>query len=108
MPILEVIIPAGGSLSAGVDLGTTQPCVIFPPAAWTPANLYFVLSPDNVTYYDAYRLLVGHLAVPVEPTKCITLNTANWPRNVWVKFRSGTPTSPIAQVAERRFRMMVV
>lgn len=101
-------IAAGSSLSDAADLSAGTMYYLIAPDDWDAADLSFQVSEDNVTFYDLFdnkgyevtRLVVTGAAVNTDPT---------WTQAaMWLKLRSGPRVSPVAQDADRVFKLVLV
>lgn len=109
-----VVIANGASLSEAVGpLDGLRLVGIQMPATWTSAELTFDASVDGLTYqsvYDAYGEL--QFATPVEGTYFMMLDIGNlgWigplPQVRYLKVRSGTAGTPVAQGAARTLTLV--
>jgi hypothetical protein len=111
MPVARVtvtfIIPAGQSLSAGVDCSEGYLSRMQMPMEWTPANLSFQISDDNVNYFDLIDHVTGLEAlIPVKAGTARMFQVDQWARGIgWWKIRSGPSVQPVVQQAARTFKV---
>jgi hypothetical protein len=99
-------ILAGQSVSSSIDLSAGIAQFFFMPAAWTPALLSFLISPDNVTFSDLVDTSTREVAINVLPGTGIKVDTL--PAHAgWLKFRSGSRDNPVVQAANRVFTVSV-
>jgi hypothetical protein len=104
--IVQFTIPAGQSLSAGVDCtGGTALNRIQMPAEWNAANISFQISVDNNVYVDVFDDSGHELLFPVVPGTARILTAPLHVRDLigWLKIRSGPRDNPIVQQANRIF-----
>jgi len=101
-------IAAGQSLSDAIDFGQTKPFLIISPPDWTPANLTFQVSIDGTAFFGLHMFASAMRIVGCVPNTAYVLDQELWPKNVWMKFRSGTPESPVIQTAARVFKVLTV
>lgn len=108
IPLYTVVltIAAGQSISAPVDCGLGELVRLYTPAAWTPANLTFALSPDNVLYGDLFDAVGQEQIVAIRANAGMVIGL-QWRAVAWVKFRSGTRDAPIVQTAARQFKLVL-
>lgn len=102
------IIPAGESLSDGVDCGGGNLVRLTMPSAWTPGgNLTFQVSTDGEYYNDFYDARGNEITFTVTPGAAIAvMDVGSWTRILgWIKFRSGTRDHPVVQEEQRDFAM---
>lgn len=106
---INVIIPAGNSISDAVDLTTREPIALICPAAWDVAKLSFQCSLDGSNFYDVSHVLTDQVVtMPIVPGHWVPLDTRIFPPNaIWLKLRSGHPVEPIAQSDDRLFLVVV-
>ena len=102
----SVVIGTGATgQSAEVDLGGFELEAIMMPADWTAANLTFLGSNVSAgTFYDVYDSSGNELTVTAAEDRMIGLTTAH--KDVlkalrFIKIRSGTTATPVAQAASR-------
>jgi hypothetical protein len=112
MPIvvLSATIPAGQSISAPVDFGAGELLRLYMPQAWTPAVLTFQMSPDNILpYADVFYPAGGgrEFQINITPGGVIIVGL-EWRALAWMKFRSGLRAQPVAQVADRDIKLVIV
>jgi hypothetical protein len=109
MPVARTIvtftIPAGQSISGGVDCTEGYLARIQMPPVWTPANISFQISDDNINYFDLIDHSNGLEAqVAVIPGTARMFQSDLWARGIgWWKIRSGSRDGPIVQTADRVF-----
>ena len=94
-------IANGENLSAGVFVGSTIPLRITMPAAWTAAGLTFQVSQDGTTYNNKYDQYNAEFRVEAGASRSIDLDPREWLAAPYLKIRSGTSGTPVAQAAER-------
>jgi len=102
---MDVVIAAAGSLSAAQNLGGRVVTGIFMPATWTAASLTFQASADNVTFVDMHVDGAEYVAT-ADASIYIVLAADNWLGVNFLKVRSGTSATPVAQAAERTLTLM--
>lgn len=95
-------IPAGQSLSNGIDLSAGQLILIVMPPLWTPATLSFKVSTDGSGYNDLY-LGGNEVLFAVGPDRAIMVNVLNFPSLVWLQFRSGKSGFEVKQAQDAVF-----
>lgn len=110
-------IANGASLSGAVDMQSCTPAriIINPSGAasgWTAANLTFQSSEDGVTFGKLTDEFGTEAQVTVDSTAAasgqvtIRLSPGDWWILRWLKIRSGTSGTPVAQGAERTIRVV--
>lgn len=108
LAVLTATIPAGQSLSAAVDVGLGDLVRFYMPPAWSPANLTFQMSPDNVAYSDLFNQdSGGEFMIGVRPNVVIVTGV-QWRALAWMKIRSGTSGRPVIQAQDRVFKLVVL
>lgn len=107
--VVTATIPSGQSLSNGVFLGAGRIVAIEMPAAWDAAGLSFQFCSDNnQTYRDAYAS-GSEVTETVAASRVITgLTSSRYDPALWIKVRSGTAGTPVAQTADRTLRLITV
>jgi hypothetical protein len=104
--IVPAIIAAGDSLSAGADCGVGELVRFYMPNAWTAANVTFQMSPDGIAYSDMVDKSGREIMISIMPNAGIVVDV-QWRALAWLKIRSGTRDKPIAQAAQREFRLII-
>lgn len=94
-------IASAGNLSGAVNLSELVPMAIIMPAAWTAAALTFQASADNSTYNDVYTSGGGEYTVQAAASRFIVLDLTDFVGMRYLKVRSGTSGTPVAQAAQR-------
>lgn len=100
-----VTIANGQSLSAALFIGGNRVVAIEMPAAWTAAGLSFQASADGVTYNDVHTTS-AELTVTAGASRLLLLGRA-LEGTVFLKVRSGTSGTPVAQGADRVLKLIV-
>jgi len=98
---VSATIAISGSLSGEVHLNGDALVGIEMPAAWTAAELTFQTSFDSVTYQDLYDEFGMEVTVQAAASRNIQMNPAEWTHVKYLKVRSGTSGTPVAQAAGR-------
>lgn len=102
-------IANAASVTGAIDLGTGRLARIVIPAAWTTANLTFQTSYDGTNYADLYDASGTEYTVQVGGvSRAILLPIADWLGVRYLKIRSGTSGSPVAQGGSRTLNLAVV
>jgi hypothetical protein len=103
-----VTIPAGEFISSSADLTNSTLSMIMSPSGWTAANLSFLVSDDNTTFYDLIDDQGREILRPIK-ADCATLVPAVITQGAMhVRIRSGSRDGPIAQEADRVFKLITV
>jgi hypothetical protein len=105
--IQSVVIAEDESLSTAVRLGGDIPVELIMPAAWTAAALTFQTSSDGVTYQDLYTDAAAEVTVQAAAARNIKLNPETFTGINYLKIRSGTSGTPVAQAAARTIQISV-
>lgn len=101
-------IASSGNLSGVVDCGTARLAVIIMPASWTAADLTFQESVDNSTFVDKYDAYGVEYTVVSAASRAILINLADFIGARYLKVRSGTSGSPVAQGGTRALTLVLV
>jgi hypothetical protein len=96
-----VTIAAGTAVSTAADLSAGNVTMLLMPSDWTPANLGFLISEDNVTYRDLHDANGMEIQKATGPNRAINVDTSFTSGALWVKVRSGSLNNPILQAADR-------
>jgi hypothetical protein len=103
---LTATITSGQSVSSAVDLSLGTAAFIHMPAAWTPALLSLLISPDNVTFNDLVDETAREITFNVIPGTVIQGSRVPALAG-WLKFRSGSRTGAVIQTGSRIFTLTV-
>ena len=109
--IIKAVIASGASQSNIINLGDFKCVTIYMPYGWTTANLSFLTSPTYSGYN--YETLEDdsstEVSVTAQALSAIALdsNVVNMAANKFLKIRSGTESTPVAQGAERIIYLQV-
>jgi hypothetical protein len=99
-------IPAGQSISSSIDLSEGTAVFFHAPAEWTPAVLTFQVSHDNITFGDLVDINAHETVINIMSGTVLRVDLL--PSNVgWLKFRSGSRSSPVIQEADRTFTITI-
>jgi hypothetical protein len=115
LKVLSLTIPAGHSMSGGVDCsGSTRILRIVMPLDWDAAPLTFQTSVDGVVYNNLHLAAsVGDFTtypatIPVvTPGTAVTMPPDTGYGISWLRFRSGTFTAQTKQSADRTFSVVL-
>jgi hypothetical protein len=100
-------IANGESLSGAVELQGFKFFSIVMPAAWTTANLTFQGSDDGVTFQDIYMNGAEVVETVIAgKTYAIDQNILALAAIPYLKIRSGTSASAVAQAAQRSIKVV--
>jgi predicted transcriptional regulator len=105
--IATATIAAGTALSGSIDLSAGAVTMVIVPAQWSGANIGFMVSVDNINFYDLVdalgaeilRLAVAGTAVLVDPSMTQSA--------LYLKIRSGQATHPVIQSSDCVFTFAI-
>jgi hypothetical protein len=102
-------IPAGESLSEGLDCTGGSIVRITMPAQWTPANLTFAISSDGTFYNDLVDRKGEEIAITVVPgTAFVVGQYGDFLKAIaFLKVRSGSREFPVVQETLRQFAVAI-
>lgn len=108
----DLTIEAGASLSNAIDLNDTkyqgtQSAAVAMPAEWTEANLTFLGSVDGSSYLPIYDGEGNEYTVAAAASRYIFLEPAVFRSITYLKIRSGTASSSVAQLAARTISLQL-
>ena len=111
---LPATIPAGQSLSSAVACTSRIAQIFMPTDDWTTAPLTFQVSLDGLDFFDLYdiQIVTGsyqpfEIVVPsVTPHTAYVLPPDTGSAISWIRLRSGTRQTPVAQAADRTFQIL--
>jgi len=98
---LTATIAQSASLSNAVLITGRLPTRIDMPAAWTAANLTFQVSTDGLTYNNLYGDAGTEYTVTAAAARAIVLDPVDFAGVNYLKIRSGTAATPVAQEVAR-------
>lgn len=100
--ILVFTIPAGGSITQGLETKGCTPAVIETPATFTGTTLSFQgLSYDGSTWKEVFDQFNSAVSVSAGTSRMIQLSPADWWAFRALKIRSGTSGSPTTEAGAR-------
>lgn len=112
-------IPAGQSVSEGVDCSGSRIVRIVMPDGWDSAPLTFQLSPDNGTFYNLHHVVsytgterpsftpFEVMISAVMPNAIFVMPVDTGDMISFIRFRSGTASHPIVQSIDRKFQIVL-
>src|SRR5262245_43121426 len=107
MATQTVTITAGQSLSNSTNLGIGTVIALLTPPAWNDAKLSFQLSPDNVAFYELVDAKTADLdMMRCAPGTWVPITEVQFPKNSYLKIRSGSLSTPVVQSADRVFTIV--
>lgn len=105
---LPITISSGSSLTSTINLAGLRLFSIVMPSSWTAANLTFQMSPDGGTTWVNMRDQNGNEIVAVADVSYgIILNPTQFSSVQYLRIRSGTAASPVAQSADRSLQLIL-
>jgi hypothetical protein len=104
---VTVTIAAGEALSSAADLSTGDVVMLLMPVDWSPANVSFQISEDNVTYRDLYDASGVEVLRPVGANRALNVDPGYTSGSLWVKVRSGSHVNPVNQAASRDIVLVI-
>jgi|SRR5215469_12098365 len=105
---VTVTIPAGQSLSNSADLSVGSVSYIMMPPDWTPANMSFQVSNDNINFADLYDVWGVELLRAMGAGRACMVDTSYTQAALYVKLRSGPSVNPVKQAADRTITLVLV
>ena len=87
--------------------GATLSSILMATSAWTNASMTFLGSIDGSNFYDIYGSTGNEIAYTTTASRLMTFDPAFWLGMRWIKIRSGTTATPVAQAAERTLIAML-
>jgi hypothetical protein len=90
---------AGASLSSSVNMAGRSVVRMRLGATWTAANVTVSVSSDNVTFFDLYDDTGLVYTVIMGANRSVYIAPGPLLRLPYLRLRSGTPTTPVNQVA---------
>lgn len=102
-----VVIAESASLSSAVELPTATLLGFIMPSAWTAADVTYQGSNDGTTWYDLHSDTAGEITSTVTAGKLISVYGYDFAACKWLRLRSGTSATPVAQVAARTITLIV-
>ena len=98
---LTATIANGASLSDALTLNGGKVVVIEMPAAWTAAVLTFQSSMDGTNYFNVYHDDGTEVYIIVDITRRVHVDIEALSQQKYIKLRSGTSSTVVAQGAAR-------
>ena len=98
---LTATIANTASLSDAMDLSGTTLAGYIMPASWTSANMTFQVSVDGTNFHNFYDQFGNEVSHTVSTSRFVALNPSDMASVRYIKFRSGTNGTPVAQGADR-------
>lgn len=109
--IKTVTIAASGSVTDEIDLGGYRLAAIHMPAAWTAAAITFTAAPTTGgTFTDVHDNAGTEVSITTAASRTVILATdvaENLEGLAYIKLRSGTSATPVAQAAERSLTLVL-
>ena len=103
--VSTVTIANGQSLSDAVNLGGSRLMNVMLPATWTTASITFQISLDGVTYGDYFDYNGNEHTGVATAGKPINVDPTVFADVQFLKIRSGTSGTPVAQGGDRSIQI---
>jgi hypothetical protein len=103
---ISVALDTDTGLSASIDLIEKSPVGI-KMESWTAGNLTFQVSHNNSDFGNMYDAAGGEIIVTADTDIFITLDPKDFVGAQYIKIRSGTAGTPVAQAAARELGLIV-
>jgi hypothetical protein len=97
----SVVIAAGESLSSSIDLTDSVAVMVITPLDWSPANITFQVSMDNITFYDFFETNGDELLRAIKPGAALLVDPLVTKYVNYLKIRSGPRNNPVPQQNDR-------
>ena len=104
---IQATIPAGQYLSNAADLTAGNLVMLLSPTNWTPANISFQVSEDNVTWRDLFDANGFPIIKPMGPNRAVNVDPAFTSGALWVRLMSGPRDNPVTQAQDAVFIMVI-
>jgi hypothetical protein len=104
---VTVTILAGQAVSSAGDVSAGNVTMLLAPVDWTPANISFQLSEDNVTFRDLFDTDGKEVLKAMGPGRAMNVDTSYTAGSLWVKIRSGPRDNPVPQAADRAIILVI-
>jgi hypothetical protein len=102
-----ITIANGASLSGKIRISDSLLCGIVMSDGWDAADITFQASRDDVTYNDVYDDAGDEKTVTVAADRHVVLEPSGFAGMSWIKLRSGTSGTPVAQSAARTLYLVL-
>ena len=100
-------IAASGNLSAAVRLPNGHElAAIIMPATWTAAGITFKAGPTAATVADVFDTAGDEVALTAVAAHYVPIPPGTLHGAIYLKIRSGTSGTPVAQAAERTLTLI--
>ena len=104
---IQVTIPAGQYLSDAADLSTGSMVMFMTPLNWTPANISFQISEDNVLWRDLFDSDGHEILKSMGPNRAINVDPSYTSGALWVRLMSGPRQNPVPQDQDAVFTIVI-
>ena len=105
---ITATITSGESISDDIDLGTGVVSMIVYPTDWTTATSTFQISYDGTNWADLYDDAGVEIEIGAEAAVAIRLNLSDWLGIKYLRIRSGTSATAVAQGDDRSIMIITV
>lgn len=103
-----VTIAAGESLSSSANLTNYGVGLIMAPPAWTPANLSFQISVDNVVFADLFSREGVEIVRAIRAGTAALMDPTLTQSALYLKVRSGPRSNPVNQEEDRTITLGLI
>jgi hypothetical protein len=104
---VTVTILAGTAVSNAADISSGNVTMLLMPADWTPANMSFLLSEDNVSFRELYDVYGMEVIKAVGPNRALNVDPSYTAGALWLKLCSGPAATPVLQDADRPIVLVI-
>lgn len=105
---VSAAIANGASLSGAINLYGLRPFGVVIPAEWTAANLTFQVSLDKgATWINMADQNGNEISATASAGTCVVLNMAQFASVQYLRLRSGTAATPVAQGGARTLQLIL-
>ena len=105
--VMDADIANGESLSPAISLRDGRLMGIQMPATWTTADLTFQGSYNGGTFADVYDESGTEVTISADASQFIIVDPGKWLGLAYLKVRSGTAASAVAQGGDRVIRLVL-
>lgn len=106
--VVQVTIKAGEWLSTSANLTNGALAMVFAPTTWTPANISFQVSPDNINWFDLFDTNGAELVKPISAGVAVNVETDLTQAALYLRLRSGPRLAPVPQEQDATFVLVCV
>jgi hypothetical protein len=106
--ILTTTILAGQAVSSSVNLTTGSLALLMSPDAWTPANISFLISEDNISFKNLFDGNGVEILRPMGAGRGFIVDQSLTAAALYLQIRSGPAANPVVQDADRTFVCVLI